>query len=469
VGREQVTRRVRAAVLSLGLMAAAVTLGAPAAQAVPTVTLQQTATTAPVSQSVGFTATASTDDGAAIASYAWTFGDGATGAGASTSHAYAAPGTYPVAVTVTDANGLTASASGSVSVLGPPVAAFTSGPATPSIGDPVTFDAAGSSDPGGAALSYTWDFGDGSAPASGARVTHRYATGGDKAVTLTVATPDGRSASAGHTVHIDTPPVAGFDVAPAAPVAGQTVTLTSTASDADGPGDITTTKWDLDGDGAFDDATGPTATFFTTAGSHKVGQRVVDKAGAGARLVKTIVVGAAPATSSPSSGAPAGTSSPAAGAPSPGSPVTTTLQTPDASPTGGSGTSTVTIGSTSLKVLRVRVQLAGSVTGTRTRITRLVVVAPRGALVVARCSGKGKGCPTRGARRQVGAAGSVRLATMERRLSAGAQIVLAVSRRGYATRRIVLTIRDGSAPARRDACLSPTGGGAAKEGRCPAA
>jgi hypothetical protein len=54
---------------------------------------------------------------------AWTFGDGAGGSGTSLSHAYAAPGTYKVAVTGSDVLGNTSSASGVVSISpAPPVA-----------------------------------------------------------------------------------------------------------------------------------------------------------------------------------------------------------------------------------------------------------------------------------------------------------------------------------------------------------
>jgi PKD repeat protein len=62
-----------------------------------------------------FDGTGSTDDGI-IVSYAWSFGDGTTGTGATTNHAYAMANTYTVTLTVTDDGGLTGVASQDVTV-----------------------------------------------------------------------------------------------------------------------------------------------------------------------------------------------------------------------------------------------------------------------------------------------------------------------------------------------------------------
>jgi hypothetical protein len=51
----------------------------------------------------------------------------------------------------------------------------------------------GSSDPEGPIASYSWDFGDGSLPGSGAQPSHPYATAGTYQVTLTVT--DGAGAT----------------------------------------------------------------------------------------------------------------------------------------------------------------------------------------------------------------------------------------------------------------------------------
>lgn len=65
-----------------------------------------------------FDGSASHDDGS-ITSYAWDFGDGSTGSGATTTHTYAAAGTYTATLTVTDDAGLTGTDTLTVTVLQP--------------------------------------------------------------------------------------------------------------------------------------------------------------------------------------------------------------------------------------------------------------------------------------------------------------------------------------------------------------
>ena len=63
-----------------------------------------------------FNGSGSVDPDGSIASYAWTFGDGASGTGVTTSHVYATSGTYNVTLTVTDNQGATGSVTKPVTI-----------------------------------------------------------------------------------------------------------------------------------------------------------------------------------------------------------------------------------------------------------------------------------------------------------------------------------------------------------------
>ena len=88
----------------------------------------------------------------------------------------------------------------------PPVALFTFTPTLqPKVGDVVTFDASGSSDPDGTIVSYQWSFGDGSGETSKI-VTHAYAAAGTFTVTLTAADNAGAIAIATMSITIASAP-----------------------------------------------------------------------------------------------------------------------------------------------------------------------------------------------------------------------------------------------------------------------
>src|SRR6185436_8698830 len=150
-----------------------------------------------------FDASGSTDE-FGIASYAWSFGDGSTGTGRTTSRTYASSGTRTVTLTVTDIANQTATTSRSVTADAAPVASFT----TNCSGRTCTFDASGSTDNAGI-VSYAWNFGD-NTTGSGVTVTHTYATSGTFTVTLTVTDTVGQTASFVRMIVIDMPPTACF-------------------------------------------------------------------------------------------------------------------------------------------------------------------------------------------------------------------------------------------------------------------
>ena len=70
-----------------------------------------------------FDAGGSSDPDGTVADFAWTFGDGSTGSGASPSHAYPGTGAYSVRLVVTDDDGSTDTLTKTVLVGGPGVAA----------------------------------------------------------------------------------------------------------------------------------------------------------------------------------------------------------------------------------------------------------------------------------------------------------------------------------------------------------
>jgi PKD repeat protein len=142
--------------------------------------------------------------GHTIASYSWIFGDGATGSGQTTSHAYTVAGTFNVTLTVTDEAGQKASVSKGVPVAaGAPalVAAFSFSPTNPTISkstSTVFFDATPSS-PG--VVTWTWDFGDGSAGFV-QKPSHTYTKDATYVVRLTVTDSSGRTATTTSTVTV---------------------------------------------------------------------------------------------------------------------------------------------------------------------------------------------------------------------------------------------------------------------------
>lgn len=211
--------------------------------------------------SVAFDATGSTDPDGTVASYAWDFGDGTTGTGATPSHPYAAAGSYQVGLVVTDDDGaVSAPVVRTVAVTAapvpnqPPVASFTTAPT----GLSVAFDGTGSSDADGTVASYAWDFGDGDT-ATGPTAAHDYDATGTYTATLTVTDDDGATATASRSVAVTAPAA----VTHAADAFGRTLGSTWGSADVGGAWSTVNTGYSVgNGSGAISVAAGGTRTAY---------------------------------------------------------------------------------------------------------------------------------------------------------------------------------------------------------------
>lgn len=100
-----------------GVTTEEVTVTAPPVDQPPTAAFTAT----PTGLTVTVDGTTSSDPDGTVVDHAWSFGDGATGAGPTASHTYGAAGTYTVTLTVTDDDGATATATREVTVAVPAV------------------------------------------------------------------------------------------------------------------------------------------------------------------------------------------------------------------------------------------------------------------------------------------------------------------------------------------------------------
>jgi hypothetical protein len=127
--------------------------------------------------------------------YAWTFGDGATGTGADVSHTYASFGYYEVVVTARDAQGRQATTKTTLNVLPPAPQAVIKATQDRAYSYMLSADGTGSK---GAELRYYWDFGDGHTSDSGddRTVSHFYLAEGTYTLTLTVVDVAGQQSVA---------------------------------------------------------------------------------------------------------------------------------------------------------------------------------------------------------------------------------------------------------------------------------
>lgn len=296
--------------------------------------------------------------------------------------------------------------------LHPPIASFTVSPAAPLTGQTVTFTST-STDPDNALASQAWDldndgrFNDGTAKVVGCS----WPRAGSYKVRLLVVDSQGISVVEEKTITVaNRPPTVTIAATPGQLRVGKKVTFKAAAADADGT--VAKLAWDLDGDGKYDDASGPTAVHtFKKAGRAKVSLRVTDDLGA-----------------------------------------TTT------------STDSLKIAEQALLNPFPIVRISGRFTSKGVSLSRLLVEAPKGAHVSIRC--RGKGCPRKKISRAVAtrgsAAKSLRFATFERFLPTGTVLDVRVTKSGQIGKFTRIRVHSGRAPSRTDRCLAR-----GKSVRCP--
>jgi PKD repeat protein len=296
-----------------------------------------------------------------------------------------------------------------------PVARFTFSPSSPLTNEQITFTSISTG-----VTSQSWDLdGDRSCnDATGPSAQWSFPMAGIHQVTLCVS--DEARQQGSQTLNItvqNRPPAAAFTFTPPAPFTGDTIILTSISADPDGP--IASLRWELDGDTAFDDGTGPTAAVsFPAAGQYPLRLLVTDRDGATAIASATVAVRERPAE--------------------PISPFPV-------------------------------VSMLAAVGQQGTTIQELVVKAPAGARVRVRC--RGAGCPFRSFAQKAGTkAHSARIVRIHRfgqhLLRPGTVIEIRVTARGEVGKYTRFVIRKGRPPKRVDRCLVP---GSKRPVRCPSA
>jgi Ca2+-binding RTX toxin-like protein len=222
----------------------------------------------------------------------------------SLSHDYEHDGVFRATVTVTDDDGGVGTGVLRVTIENLAPVADAGGTYSVSEYGAISLDASASSDPGDDHLYYYWDLdGDGTYGEIGPNAVLGNETGisptftatnldgpGTVDISLKVVDSGGAHDIVGSTISVtNSAPIADAG-GPYASQQNTTLTLDASAS-SDVTADTLSYAWDLDGDGQFDDATGATTVYDTTAiGLFTVGLRVSDEDGASADTTCDITV-----------------------------------------------------------------------------------------------------------------------------------------------------------------------------------
>ena len=162
-----------------------------------------------------------------------------------------------------------------------PTAGFTASVA----GLALSVDGSASSDPEGEALTYAWQWGDGTASVSGSpTAAHAYATGGNYTVNLTVTDPKGATGLASSVVRVNRAPVASFTA-----TTSQLSASVDSAASGDPDGDPIVRAWEW-GDGQSETGGVARSHVYLAGGTYQVNLTVVDPSGATSTASRNVTV-----------------------------------------------------------------------------------------------------------------------------------------------------------------------------------
>ena len=225
----------------------------------------------------------STDADGSVTGWNWRFGDGSTSLERDPSHAYSEPGTYAVALTVTDDGGLLDESSSQVTVNAPPP------PPSSNKSPQADFEVLcsqltciftdKSKDDDGTVADWLWRFGDG-AQSTERNPSRDYGTPGKYQVTLTVTDDDGASDTETHEAEPKAPPPSPSNKSPQAEfeVLCSQLTCIFTDKSKDDDGTVADWLWRF-GDGAQSTERNPSHDY-GTPGKYQVTLTVTDDDGA---------------------------------------------------------------------------------------------------------------------------------------------------------------------------------------------
>jgi PKD repeat protein len=239
-----------------------------------------------IGSAIGFNASRSSDPQGEALTYAWNFGDGAMGNGVSPSHTYTAAGNYSVSLTVTDTSNLSSSATTTAAITAQAPVANAGGPYTGGPNVAVTFNGSGSSDPQGEALTYAWNFGDGTT-GNGVSPSHTYTATGNYPISLTVTNTSNLSSTATTSASIALQP-------PVANAGGPYVGMPNVVVNFNGSGsndpqsEALTYAWNF-GDGNTASGVSPGHTY-TAAGNYSVSLTVTDSSNLSSTATTTATI-----------------------------------------------------------------------------------------------------------------------------------------------------------------------------------